>query len=351
MKYRNWNEKLIRAQMNKLETLYNERRDPRLLEELEGLRNILNDSIQLFSIPKSFLFHLKNDIEAICLYYDFLEDIETFSKLGILVHSKDIKAVDEFDNISTSLLMSFIHDFFNSLDKEFAIEFNKVFRERYNNIKFSKDRSYSCYVPTLKYSYMNITKNNTIDDFLNTSHEYAHSIADRIRYRGDYSYYPFIELFPMFIELIASDYLLEHYLDFEYNVSMANLASCKKVIDYAKEITIESSYLSSRDELCSKRKVVKHISVSTGKTKKYVEGLFKTPAIEKFTYTIPYMTVIELYYLYKLDPERAMDLVKQIIKMDNVENYQVFLQDRDIILNEHAKEHVLRLVNDVRIPY
>lgn len=348
MKYKNWNKILIRAQINKLEALYKETRNISLLEEIEGLKNLLNDNVQIFSIPRSFYNLLKEDINSICLYYDFLSDIEEFAKLGIFVHSRDIKPIDEFDNITPSLIMSFIHDFFNSLDKEFAGEFNKIFRERNYNTRFTKTRSFSCYIPTLKYSYLNIAKNNTIDDFLNSVHEYSHGIADRIYYRGDYSFYPFIELLPMFMELIASDYLIEHYLDFEYNVGMALLAECKKILGYAKELSIESAYFANREDISSKSKVIKQISASTGKTKKYVENMFKTPAIEKFTYTIPYMTIIELYYLYKLDPEYALYLIKIILKMEDVENYNVFLQDKGIILNQHAKEYTLKLVESVK---
>lgn len=351
MKYKNWNKNLIRAQINKLESLYKESKDSSLLDEIEGLKNLLNDNVQIFSLPKSFYHLLKDDISSICLYYDFLSDIEDFSKLSILVHSRDIKPIDEFDNITPSLIMSFIHDFFNSLDKEFANEFNKIFRERSSNTRFTNSRSYSCYIPTFKYSYMNITKNNTVDDFLNSIHEYSHSVADRIYYRGNYSFYPFVELLPMFMELLASDYLIEHYLDFEYNVGMAKLAGLKKVIGYAKELSIESAYFADREEILSKGKVVKQISASTGKTKKYVENLFKTPAIEKFTYTIPYMVIIELYYLYKLDPEYALYLLKVLLKMDPVENYNIFLQDNGIILNEHAKDHTLKLIDSVKNTY
>lgn len=348
MRYKNWNKNLIRAQISKLESLYKETKDNSLLDEIEGLKNLLNDNVQIFNTPRSFYHLLKDDISAICLYYDFLADIEEFSKLGILVHSKDIKPIDEFNNITPSLIMSFTHDFFNSIDKELASEFNKIFRERNCNTKFTNNRSYSCYVPTFKYSYINITKNNTVDDFLNSIHEYSHGIADRIYYRGDYSFYPFIELLSMFMELLASDYLIEHYLDFEYNVGMAKLAGCKKIIGYSKELSIESNYFSSTDEIYSKGKIIKHIAASTGKTKKYIEHLFKTPAIEKFTYTIPYMVVIELYYLYKIDPEYTLNLVKTLIKMEPVENYNVFLQDNGIILNNHSKEHTLSLVNNVK---
>ena len=59
MKYKNWNKNLMRAQINKLESLYKESKDSSLLDEIEGLKNLLNDNVQIFSLPKSFYHLLK----------------------------------------------------------------------------------------------------------------------------------------------------------------------------------------------------------------------------------------------------------------------------------------------------
>ena len=175
MAYKRWDKNKIRQQVKYLKSRYKHTKDVRFLidaQHLETLLTIPSNLFEVFSTPTTFKDGLLEDFEALELYYDFLDDIKEFSANNA-DKFKDLKPfeVDHIANLTPSLLFSFLKDFFYDFDKEFGEIYESIHKERQHNLMFSEDRSISYYVPALEYSYINITKNDTVDDFLNAVHE------------------------------------------------------------------------------------------------------------------------------------------------------------------------------------
>lgn len=348
MAYKRWDKNKIRQQVKYLKSRYKHTKDVRFLidaQHLETLLTIPSNLFEVFSTPTTFKDGLLEDFKALELYYDFLDDIKEFSANNA-DKFKDLKPfeVDHIANLTPSLLFSFLKDFFYDFDKEFGEIYESIHKERQHNLMFSEDRSISYYVPALEYSYINITKNDTVDDFLNAVHEYTHAIVDRLYFRLSEEEYPFTELVSIFMEMIAADYIKEAYLGMDEDINTSQLSGAKKITVYAENISIQHNYFLAKEETNTRKEFVQDITKMSGKTNSYIKRLLSKTAMEKLTYTIPYLTAIELYYLYKSDKERCVELIKYLIYVSYRENYNVDLVDNGIILNTHSTEWIDTLI-------
>lgn len=339
MAYKRWSKKKIKEQLKYLKARYDYTKDERYLTDIKGLQDVLSGDIIPFDVPFTFQDRLEDDAAALELYYDFLDDIEEFSKRNAeKFNSVSIPKIDGIGNLTPSLLFSFLKEFFYEFDEEFGKVFDIVYAERFNNLMFSNGRSISFHLPTIQYTYINITKNDTVDDFINAVHEYTHAIVDYICYREPGYSYPFCELVSMFMEMIAADYMTECYLGMETDLNTIRLSQAKNIVVYAENVTIEKNYFYTVGEAQDRKVVIDTIQTLSGKSRTYINKLLDKTAMEKLSYTIPYLTAIELYYLYISDKERCVELVKYLIYVKSVENYNVDLNDNGIVLNEHSDE-------------
>lgn len=345
MAYKKWNRRKMRAQQKYLKTRYDFTKDERFLFDAQCLKDILAGKVNPFSYSLSFNDQMVDDAAAIDLYYDFLDDICDFARVNTKKFD-DIKVfeADPIGNLTPSLLFSFLKEFFYEFDKEFGTVFDYIHEERFNNLMFSSHRSISFHVPSLKYSYINITKNDTVVDFLNSVHEYTHSIVDYLCYRESEGAYPFCELVSLFMELIAADYMCEIYSGMEDDLNTIRLAGAKNICIFAENISIEKDYFYAYDGYEDRKFVEDTIYNETGKSYKYIDEMFEKSAMEKLSYTIPYLTAIELYYLYKEDKKKCVDLIKYLMFVTNKENYNVDLNDNGILLNQHSEEWIDTLI-------
>lgn len=348
MKYRNWNQELISSQLVTLNKLYEETKDEEILKELISLRNIRKEHIEIFPIEDNFRAQVKEDLEVIKNNSNFLDDIRIFSKLDSSITIPSQLIVDELD-IKEATVLGFAHDFFNHIDKEFGAIFNKIYRERRNNIRFTDIRSFNQYLTTLDYSYINVEKSNTIEEFTSMIHEYMHSIVDKIYYRHDYfSTYPFVEAPSIFMEMISLDELIESFMNFDNDRIIAKTAGTKTILNYSKDIISLTNFYSDMDMIKRRRKTLTDLAKYLNIKKKYARFLLNRTLNERFAYTIPFLTAVELYYIYQVDPEYALYLLKQIIRMDYSSDYNKSLKDMDIYLNEHTEEYVSTLNKELK---
>ena len=353
MAYKKWNEQQIKEQIDRLLTMYMLTNDNDYLLDVELCNRLIDSDLLMFPIYESFKEHMAEETETYIKFQPFYDSIKTFAGYKGALNLK-LKELNEYD-ISISELLSFVHDFYASLDHDLFRVFKKVFNERKNNLQFTKNRSITAFIPHLHYSYININKDDTINDYLNIVHKYMHAICDNMYYRRDYtSNYPFIELPSLLMELIAYDWLADgftsSYEDDNGNVVINNMwledimvskgQTAATILKYAKYNLIESDYLSKVDRFRRKRETLREMKKMTNTKATTIYDLMKTSSLERTTYSIAYITAIELYYLYLEDPERALYVLKELIMMDNKENYERELEHRGINLNEHAKKHL-----------
>lgn len=348
MKYHNWNHELISSQLVTLNKLYEETKNEEILKDLRNLRNLRTEQIEIFPIEDDFRAQVKEDLASIRNYSSFLDDIRAFSKLDAGITIPRQLVVDEL-NIKEAVALGFAHDFFNHIDKEFGTIFNKLYRERKNNIRFTDIRSFNQYLPTLDYSYINIEKSNTIEEFTSTVHEYMHSIVDKIYYRYDYfSTYPFVEVPSIFMEMISLDELIDSFMNFDNDRVIAKAAGTKTILNYSKDIISLTNFYTDIDMIKRRRRALIDLAKYLNIKKKEARSLLSRTLNERFAYTIPFLTAVELYYIYQVDPEYAIYLLKKIIKMDYSDDYNESLKDIGIYLNEHTEEYISTLSKELK---
>lgn len=346
MKYSDWNKTQLLTQQQDIKDEYNATKNNDLLIDIDVLESILVKSYEPFITCTSYREKLQDDIDTFIKFEPFFEEVGEFFQQRKNIPIRDYLQLDEL-NVSESELTSFVHDFFLSVDQELFRYFKSVFKERKNNLKFSDERSIHIYLPNYDYSYINVQKTNTMQDYLNIVHEYMHAIVDRIYYRpNDYSNYPFNELASTFIELLVID-MFENMYEFNigYTTSQNEANKIKAnqslyISTYSKYILLESEYLASIDTLKSKKETIKEIAKITGQKRRTVNDIMSTSLLEKYSYSIAYITALELFDLYKKDPELCLYKLKQIISMKESENYLIDLYDMDIVLNDNATNYI-----------
>lgn len=345
MKFQEWNESVILTQQQEIMKEYLETQNRSLLLDTEILSSLLSKNYVPFIMSDSYKDRFEEDITSFIMFEPFFEEIEEFSKIKRYIPIKDYVVLDEL-NISSSELISFVHDFYLGLDNELFRYFKNVFKERKNNLMFSDDRSIQIYSPNLDYSYINVQKTDTIQDYINITHEYMHSICDRMYFRHNDDKYPFDETASTFVELLVLD-LLENIYGFNvgYTDSVIEVNKLKAnqsllIANYSKYILIEASYLSQVEELKSKKTAIKEMAKMTKQKITTIYDIMSNSAYEKYLYTIAYITALELFALYKVDPEKALYKLKQIINMPPKENYYAELLEMNILLNDNSKAYI-----------
>lgn len=349
MVYSNWNNELIDRQLKKVKYLYKKNPSESLLTDIESLKLIKNKIINPFPEKSSFKEQMNSNIASLYEYEDFLEDIKSFSQMKSSLEAYLISFSDKFDNPIEAIL-GFTHDFYNNLDKDFATAFNKIYKARKNNLMFSDKRSITVTINSLNYSYLNVKRQNTIEDYFYSIHEYGHAITDLIFYRYCYCYkYPFTELVPLFMELIAADEINDTFFDLDKDIASYKAIALYTVLDYSREISLFYSFIAHCDKYPYNKSqmqlnLAKYANISENNANK----ILTMSNLERFSYTIPYLVAIELYYLYRVDKEKALYYLKELIKLPMCDNYQVPLLDRDIILNNNSKKYILEINNELR---
>ena len=89
----------------------------------------------------------------------------------------------------------------------------------------------------------------------------------------------------------------------------------------------------------------------TNNTKAKTEKILNATIQEKVSYIIPFLVMIELYDMHYSDRERCMYILKELINMNETDDYIKYLDTLGIHINEHAEDYVeeqkkiLRLTN------
>ena len=345
MGYKKWNKETLNEQIKYVTKKLYETPSRELAATLNTLEDLKNNKPSIFSPENNFEEQISYDKSLLKEQIQFLPDIEKFAKLDDNYHEK-INGNLTIRTIPNRILLSYVHDFYNSIDRDFAKYFNKVFKERKRNLRLSTNnatgynRNYMNYLYTINYAYINIHIEHTIEDFFNIIHEYAHAIADQMYYRHRYGKYPFIELLPLLMEEIAYDEVINTFEDMDDDVLIVNAVSTKTVLKYAKELILQKDYLSVVDKSLERKQFVNNLAEYSHNTKTKIEKILNTTIQEKISYIIPYIVMIELYDMYYDDPEKALYTTKKIVTMDEVDDYISYLNNLGINLNEHTEIYV-----------
>ena len=347
-KYNEWNRQQLLKYYNDAIQLWidSNNTDEVALRTIATLDKLIKGPTPPFISPESVQAKIYQDRMFLLKDQKFIKDIEEFHKLQHTLKSKRKLILDEKD-ISNSLLLSVTHDFYNSLDQDIAKHFNKLFKDRRENLKFTDKPSESYFLPSFGTGYINLQRDYTISDFVFLIHEYAHLIQDRIKYRDSFLNYPFNEMLPILMEMLALDFIEESFEDFEEDAKTIKISRMKTNLKYASEILKEYQYIHAVDTTKRTRDMIADIATSTNLSKRDAYKLINMSAEQKLTYLIPTILDIELYYLFYFDRDRCIDLIYKLIDVDNID-YRKYIKDSGIVLNQHSKQYIKEIKRDIK---
>lgn len=238
-------------------------------------------------------------------------------------------------------LLELTHDFFkNATPKEIYLLFLKLYRQRKNAyfidgpdaLNFYAD---SMYLPFDSSFYLRIEKKNEFADVATMAHEYGHGIQFLTNYSGTLltSLYAFHELISTFFELLCTEYYTK-----DTTLGKKAIASNFEFWD----VTCENAFLLNKE-----LQILKSIKAySNNDIKGFIDFFTKhsnTKELEEiigvhpsndFIYIIGYIFAIELYLIYKENPDYAFYLLKKIMAIDlrkDPESY--FKEIKDLGIN------------------
>jgi len=346
MKKNEWNFDLMDKQLKIAQERCND--DPLYKIDIDFIAALKAPDSDFFPRKRFFKDFIKDDIEWINKYPDFYNHFVNFANYRPML-PKEIEMAEL--NYRPGIPMGEVHDFYNHLGGEWQKRFNHVYKERHNNFRIHGLRSYNVFLPGNKYSYMNLGENVEISTFIDLAHEYAHAITDSMIFRDyeDDGNYPFIELAPQFFELAFGDWISNSFEGLDIPVAEERLLTIQNDAIYAEAIVNFTRYIVSIMEdgvnlPTTVAKAIDDISKRLEITKKEARRSIANSKKEELIYLIPYLTAIELYYIYSQDEKEALNILKKIVMMEPRERYEEYLRSLGININEHSDEYVQKVL-------
>lgn len=252
----------------------------------------------------NFKMNYKNDfITLYDQYFDYLNAIFEFYQL----FGDEIKNYENYENIVSSYedVFSSVHDFYYLLDKDWFSIFNKLYKERHTTVELSNNRSFSVLFPSSQIWIANIEAKGTIEDYVNTVHEYAHGIDDKLVNRVR-TYSPqniFLELFPTICQMIYLENNTDIRNRVEVNKYLMNFRT--QQISTAEEIKVKFNLISAFPNVTNARNLSRLIKRNIGEviSKEYLSLMFSHPLAESICYIYPFIIAVELVNLYNEDKD------------------------------------------------
>ena len=264
-----------------------------------------------------------------------------------LTHSSNLK-------ISNNDTLAITNDFYQNETNEYLYHlFKKLYAEKNNCFHFeegeSKHGGEVAFVGGLNKAYISVYDANNLNKVSSSIHEYGHGIA--------FLQYPlkqfigeqvFTEIGSIFMELISDEYLL-HYADKKdvYHNAYNRLLSFYRMSEDLQTInSLVNIYegIGFPDFNSFKEKLDKeHKEISLNSQEIFINS----DEIDiLLRYILCYSISIELYEIYKLDKNKALDLYQKIMLLQN--NPDEFTKITSLVTpNQHLETYTKRIINNL----
>ncbi len=279
--------------------------------EVKSYKSIISDD---FGLTSRFGYYCPY-IRQLAQYEDLLEMYpnEDISKIEFNA-SQIIKVSDQFYKQFKGQISSL----YGGIRKTFNDTVH--FRKLTSNVK-EAGQTYSVYGTDI--SFFEIGYCGNLQDYVSSIHEFAHGIACKTKPERIWNTenYCFIELESLFFELLGTEYIgnvLKKQKD-AFDISMQIF---RDYVYSAQLLTIKLDMYSIHDRLNlnDKRFTKKYLSNDVGLNKIGIKDVMNTYMRDNMHYIISYLTAIELYLIYKNNPDMALDLLFKVIEYDTCNN-------------------------------
>lgn len=304
----------------------------------------------------SFRAVIKDDLKIIKGYGMYAPLFRNFNNQfdGLVINNPG-----NLQHIKTSPtgIVDMSNSFFQNFKGKFYGTYSEIAKKFPTHLQFRKlSNNYdSCgnthIVRHTKMVYIDIGKNNTLQDYISHIHESSHAISALLNpeIMWDYNKYCFNEVDSLFFEMIGIDYVgtrinreddalaikRDTFIDYLYCAMLV----CVKLDMYN---TL------NRDDLSNKKKVKCFYKKELDNDKVAVNNICTTYIHEMWHYVISYLTAVELYYIYMKDEEKALDLLYKIIMLKGLskEEYLNKVRELGIRFGEHIKDYYNLIFED-----
>ena len=328
-----WNINYLKELYNKYYNLSVETTDPTLSLEYENIANSIFNIIDRYDELVTKRIKFDDSVERVNFRRVIEDDFSILDRYGIycpyirrldeLGESLEVKPNSDLPKItvSTHKILTVSRSFYDSIGGVFAskyVEIAKRFKDTLHIRKLppkvvTNGQTYSVYNTDI--TFIELGVNQTTQDYVSAIHEFGHGISCAINPLAMYDYgkYCFIELEPLFFEMVGLDFLSSN-LSLEkdsFDISMQVLK------DYIYSAQLICSKLDMYDslslaQLYDKRALKKYLSKEVGYNSLGVKDVLNTYMRDYFHYIISYLTAVELYMIYQSDKDLALDLLYKI---------------------------------------
>ena len=344
-----WNIKYLKSLYDTYNKLSIESSDPTLSLQYESTANSILTIIDRYnemvskritltggievSNHKSIIssdFSFINDYGYYCPYIRFLND---YNDILEITPNTDLPII----KTNSQSIISLSKDFYNRFNRIFANSFNAMAENFDNTIHMRRitgstitaGQTYSVY--KTKDTFFELGYNNTLQDYVSAIHEFGHGISCRLNSESmwDFGKYCFIEVDSLFFELLGTDYIGEQ-LNRKKDAFDINMHVLKDYIYSAMLISTKLDMYSmcDRADLNNKRFAKKFLINEIGLNQLGAKDVLQTYIRDYMHYIVSYLTAIELYLIYQEEPDKALELLFNIItsKLEGTEKYLSYVK-------------------------
>lgn len=284
-----------------------------------------------------------------------------------------ITSLNRNKDITPTRIMTVTKDFYDGIkDRRFTDLFDDM---------YEKHRFYVNFRPATKQN----TRNNTaitfnifnspevfllvnysknINDYLAMIHEYAHAISCRIyKYNSvDFGKYPFNETDAIFFEMVANEKLSKNS---EYEID-ALVVDIDRFFDYALNAVIiqaklELYSLLEHNPRMKRSDIIKFLKEELRLEQDTINDVLHQEMYKMFSYSMSYLVAIELFLLYRVDEQKALDALYDLICLSgksSIDHLNLLKNKYGIVpgANTHIyyqelKDRVEGMKNDKKVQY
>ena len=284
----------------------------------------------------------ENNIEEENIEYEDLQKYSNIIKSIINKYDTKIKPIikskqvfipkKEIINTTKEIINSISNNWYSLLTPTFNNSNILDFNKGNNNLFY--------YFDYINKIYISLDKQDTIEDYLNTIHEYLHALT--IILNQNYLYNIECEFLSILGELITCHEMKKRkihtleYLKSEYKLFINIINTIKET--KLRNLLINSNF-STKEKTYYLKKILKL-------TQSQVDDIYNIPLTYNYSTIISYFLAIELFEIYKVNKEKCIYICESIIrsnmpfenKLSN--NNIILLQNDDKYIKTLKKEYV-----------
>ena len=343
-----WNENDIRNDIVRLKQLYNKEKNINRKIELSTYIMVLEETISYFDFKNKAKIvgqgNFLRTLYSLPNYRVYLPHIKEF--IHILedhkIYKEEIHKISK-DDYTEKDMYDLTNDFYKEIGGSAYDKYLEVYKERKKHVNFtnlSSADSRTYVIPGLDKFYINLGAKSDERDIIEAFiHEVGHVITFKQNENRYHSRDRFIEIESLFYETLGDDFLYRrtndiYFKDLEKDRidKYFNCANMIDIMDMAYNTVMDNSMHVKNPEkifnkMCKMEGLIKPQNVDIDSTMKY---------------TFSYICALELVELYKLDKDKALYLLNNIIiENKNVEEYEKIINN--VTPCEHLNDYVKTL--------